>query len=128
MYRLCPTAFLVLLVLMAAVGCRSAPIYNVTNQTIIPSGGKPKSPEEVKTAIVEAGRARGWAMKDIAPGHLEAELRLRSHVAVVEIKYSPTSYSITYRNSMNLNYDGTNIHPNYNSWIVNLQRDIESRL
>jgi hypothetical protein len=121
-------AFLALSVLIVAVGCRTAPIYNVTNQGIVPSGGKPKSLEQIKTAIVEAGRAKGWIMKDIAPGRLDAELHLRSHVAFVEIAYSPTSYSITYKNSINLNYDGTNIHPNYNSWIQNLQREIESRL
>jgi len=121
-------AFLVLSVLIVAVGCRTAPIYNVTNQGIVPSGGKPKSLEQIKTAIVEAGRAKGWIMKDIAPGRLDAELHLRSHVAFVEITYSPTSYSITYKNSINLNYDGTNIHSNYNSWIQNLQREIESRL
>jgi hypothetical protein len=128
MCRFAVKAFLVLSVLIAAVGCRTAPIYNVTNQGIVPSGGKPKSLEEVKTAIVEAGRARGWTVKDIAPGHLEAELRLRGHAAVVDIKYSTTSYSITHKDSQNLRYDGTNIHPNYNSWIQNLQRDIETRL
>jgi hypothetical protein len=121
-------ALLVLSVLVVAVGCRTAPIYNVTNQGIVPSGGKPKSLEQVKTAIVEAGRAKGWIMKDIGPGRLDAELHLRSHVAFVEITYSPASYSITYKNSINLNYDGANIHPNYNSWIQNLQREIESRL
>ena len=128
MCRFAVKAFLVLSVLIAAVGCRTAPIYSVTNQGIVPSGGKPKSLEEVKTAIVEAGRARGWTVKDIAPGHLEAELRLRGHAAVVDIKYSTTSYSITHKDSQNLRYDGTNIHPNYNSWIQNLQREIEKRL
>ena len=128
MCRFAVKAFLVLSVLIAAVGCRSTPVYNVTNQSIGPAGGTAKSLQEVKTAIVEAGKARGWTVRDIAPGHLEAELRLRGHAAVVDIKYSTTSYSITHKNSTNLNYDGTNIHPNYNSWIQNLQRDIENRL
>jgi len=128
MCRFAVKAFLVLSVLIAVVGCRSTPVYNVTNQGIVPSGGKPKSLEEVKTAIVEAGKARGWTVRDIAPGHLEAELRLRGHAAVVDIKYSTTSYSITHKDSQNLRYDGTNIHPNYNGWIQNLQRDIEKRL
>ena len=128
MCRFAVKAFLVLFVLIAAVGCRSTPVYNVTNQSIGTAGGKAKSLQEVKTAIVEAGKARGWTVRDIAPGHLEAELRLRGHAAVVDIKYSTTSYSITHKNSTNLNYDGTNIHPNYNSWIQNLQRDIEKRL
>jgi len=128
MCRFAVKAFLVLSVLIAAVGCRSTPVYNVTNQSIGTAGGKAKSLQEVKTAIVEAGKARGWTMKDIEPGRLDAELHVRGHAAVVEIKYSPTSYSITHKNSTNLNYDGTNIHPNYNGWIQNLQREIEKRL
>ena len=128
MCRFAVKAFLVLSVLIAVVGCRTAPIYNVTNQSIGAAGGKAKSLQEVKTAIVDAGRARGWTVKDIAPGHLEAELRVRDHAAVVDIKYSTTSYSITYKDSKDLHYDGTKIHPNYNGWIQNLQRDIEKRL
>jgi hypothetical protein len=128
MDRFVMKALLLVFVLAAAVGCRTAPIYNVSNQSIIPSGGKPKNLEAVKTAIVEAGKARGWVMKDIAPGRLEGELYVRSHVAVVDINYSTTSYSITYKNSTNLLYDGTVIHENYNSWIRNLQGEIERRL
>lgn len=128
MYRLAVKAVLLLSVLAAAVGCRTAPIYNVTDQAIVSSGGKPKTQEEIKTAILEAGRARGWTMSDKGPGHLEGTLRVRSHVAVVDIRYTTTKFSINYKDSQVLHYDGTNIHPNYNSWIQNLQREIERRL
>lgn len=128
MHRFAVKAVLGLCVLAAAVGCRTAPIYNVTDHAIVTSGGKPKTLEEIKIVIVDAGRARGWIMKDIQPGLLEGELRLRNHVAVVDIKYSTTSYNITYKSSTNLLYDGTEIHKNYNSWIQNLQEEIEKRL
>jgi hypothetical protein len=59
---------------------------------------------------------------------VEGELRVRSHVAVVDINYSTTSYSISHKSSTNLLYDGTEIHKNYNSWIHNLQEEIEKRL
>jgi len=121
--------FLIMLsVLIAAVGCRAVPIYNVTDRAIVASGGKPKTLEETKAAIVDAGRARGWSMSDKGPGHLEGTLRVRSHVAVVDIRYTTTNFSITYKDSQVLHYDGTKIHPNYNSWIQNLQGEIEKRL
>ena len=128
MYRLAVKALLLLVVLAAAVGCRTAPIYNVTNQAIVTPGGKPKTLQEIKTAILEAGRARGWIMRDTEPGRLEGELRIRSHIAIVDIKYSTMSYSITYKDSRDLKYDGTEIHSNYNSWVQNLQQEIDSRL
>lgn len=128
MYRFAARAFLVLSVLAAALGCGVAPIYNVTNQAIVTAGAKPKTLEEIRAAIVEGGKARGWTMTEIGPGHLEAKLHVRVHVAVVDIKYSTTSYSITYKDSKDLKYDGTDIHRNYNSWVQNLQSEIEKRL
>lgn len=127
MYRFAVKAVLVLSLFVISVGCY-APIYNVTNQPIAPSGGKPKTLEEVKAAIVAAGEARGWTMKEIAPGHLEGILRIRVHIAVVDIKYSTASYSITYKDSSQLNYDGTQIHMEYNNWIKDLQAGVDTRL
>lgn len=55
-------------------------------------------------------------------------LNLRSHMAQVDIRYTTTSYSITYRDSKDLNYDGSNIHRNYNNWIRNLDQAIKQQL
>jgi hypothetical protein len=47
---------------------------------------------------------------------------------VVDIPYSAKSYSITYKSSSNLNYDGTTIHSNYNGWVQNLHKAINTQL
>jgi hypothetical protein len=39
-----------------------------------------------------------------------------------------TSFSISYRDSKDLNYDGSNIHSNYNNWIHNLDQAIQQQL
>ncbi len=127
MYRVAVNAVLVLSLFAIAVGC-FAPVYNVMDQPIAPSGGKPRTLEEVKSAIVSAGEFRSWTMKDIAPGHLEGIRRLSVIIAVVDIKYSTTSYSITYKDSSQLNYDGKQIHMTYNDWVKELQEGIDSRL
>jgi hypothetical protein len=67
-------------------------------------------------------------MKPIEPGLIEGTLLLRTHMAKVNIKYDTSSYSITYKESSNLDYDGTNIHKNYNGWIQNLDKGIRSQL
>jgi len=127
MYRFAGKAFVVLSLLAIFAGCM-APIYNVTNHPIAPSGAAARTLDEVKAAILGAGEARGWTLKEIGPGHLEGILRIRAHIAVVDIKYSPTSYSIAYKDSSELLYDGTQIHMEYNNWIKSLEDGIDSRL
>ncbi len=65
-------------------------------------------------------------MKDIAPGHIEAKLPVRAHLAVTDIRFDTKTFSITYKDSVNLRYDPTKnlIHTNYSSWIQNLQNAI----
>jgi hypothetical protein len=71
-----------------------------------------------------AGASLGWRMDSLGPGLMRGTLDLRSHQAVVDIPYDTQRFSIRYVSSSNLNYDGTVIHRNYNSWIRNLQNAI----
>jgi hypothetical protein len=106
--------------------CRKSPIYNVTN-------GSFTAPQKVKLdqvgdAIERAGHGLGWQMESVAPGHIIGTLHLRTHMAQVDIPYTTHSYSITYRDSRDLKYDGSNIHSNYNGWIRNLDQAIQKQL
>jgi hypothetical protein len=115
--------------LAIATGCRtSTPIYNVQDATVVTNSDKPATASDVKKAILRAGTTLGWNMKEEKPGHIIGTLHLRSHMAQIDIKYSASSYSITYRDSQNLNYDGTNIHGNYNGWVQRLQQNIQSQM
>ena len=113
-----------LLVLLA--GCRATPVLNIENAPI--EIEKKHSSKDIKKAIVRAGVGLGWQMKTKKSGHIVGTLYLRKHVAVINVMYTKKSYSITYKHSENLNYDGTNIHKNYNSWVVNLNRQIQAQL
>ena len=118
-----------ILMLVAVVfisGCRTAPIYNV-DDSVIPASDK-ITEKSVKDAIIKAGFSLGWIMDADKPGHIIGTLNLRKHVAVVDVKYSTKSYSITYKDSTELSYDGTNIHNNYNSWVQNLDKRIKLHL
>ena len=109
-------------------GCTIAPILQVEQQATTTTSGKPLTQEQVRAAILRAGVALGWQIKDDGPGALVGTLQLRGHVAVVSIPYSATSYSIKYRSSENLNESGGKIHKNYNGWIQNLHRGINAQL
>lgn len=113
-------------ILAVLAGCKSAPVKNIDSAAIAVSGKY--SVTDVKKAIIRAGASLGWSMKSKGKGHLLGTLNLRTHTAVVDITYKKDSYSIKYRNSNNLNYDGVNIHSNYNGWISNLNRNIQIQL
>ncbi len=107
-------------------GCRSAAIHNVSAEPVV--ANKPVSMDDVQKAIVRAGAALGWQMKPVEPGLIVGTLNLRTHMAMVDIRYDTKTYSITYKDSSDLGYDGTSIHKNYNGWIENLDRGIRTQL
>lgn len=109
---------------LALAGCRSAPVMNVVDAPV----GMNRSAQQVEQAIIAAGNTLGWTMRPAGPGRIEGTLTLRDHRAVVDIAYSPKTYSIRYKDSSNLHYDGGSIHKNYNGWIENLDRAIRNRL
>jgi len=109
-------------------GCgRTNPVLNIDNSPVTVSSGK-ASLEKVKGAIISAGTRLGWQVKPVTNGHLVATLYQRGHMAQVDIKYTTETYNITYKDSSNLLYDGSNIHRNYNNWVNNLDRNIRAAL
>jgi len=110
-------------------GCAPAKVRNVTDSPVR-SNKSPVTMQDVSGAIKHAGAGLGWAMLDSGPGKIDGTLRLRTHVAEVEVSYDTSKYSIQYKNSVNLDYDaekGT-IHKNYNGWIQNLDNAIQREL
>ncbi len=118
------TAFIVVLL----AGCRSAPVRNVDSATLVTPSNASYTLSDVSQAIVRAGVGLGWRMKKTKPGHIIGTLLIRDHRAVIDITYDKETYSIQYQDSSNLNYTGTEIHKNYNGWIIRLEQAIQSQL
>ncbi|WP_428088022.1 hypothetical protein [Candidatus Thioglobus sp.] len=106
------------------VGCGTAPVRNVDSAAI--SGAH--SITSVEKAINRAGASLGWNVNKKSDGHMVGKLALRRHLAVVDITYNQSSYSIKYVDSSNLNYADGKIHTNYNGWIQNLEKAIDIQL
>ena len=125
-YLMTKKIILIVLALVVAlgIGCRSSIVKNVHDVPMMFTAENKPSIEQVKKAIILAGSGLGWRIKSQSPGHLIGTLNLREHTAIVDIKYTTENFSITYNSSTNLNYDGTNIHSNYNGWIQNLEKAI----
>lgn len=119
--------FILSVFIASMIGCRANPIYNVENAAIV-ANKKTLSKNDVRKAIIRAGSSLGWTVNKTKSGPLIATLNIRQHMAQVEISYDTKSYSIRYKDSTNLNYDGINIHKKYRLWIQNLDRAINVQL
>ena len=117
------------LTVVVLAGCANvAPIQNVDNAPVVSAAGKPLTQAQVREAIVRAGAALGWDMKETGPGRMVGTLVLRTHTAVVDIAYSTTNYSVNYKSSVGLMEANGRIHKNYNGWITNLNKGINAQL
>ncbi len=111
------------------LGCTAKPVMNLENVAVPTITATTKSSmEDVQQAIISACLKRGWTPKVVSPGLIEASLSNRSHNATIEIPFSANAYSIHYKASENLNYNGKTIHRNYNNWVVKLSRSIQVEL
>ena len=102
-------------------------IYTVTDAPVVTST-RNYSTKEVRNAILQAGSSVGWQMEDVQPGLIIATLNVRNHMVQVEIPYDRRTYSILYRDSVNMNYSGSSIHNNYTGWVQRLSAAINSQL
>jgi hypothetical protein len=125
------TALKVLFAVFAAAAlaaCTLQPLYNVKGAPVEAPGGKPPTLAEVEKAVIRAGTALGWKMQPVKPGQVTGTINLRRHSAIVDVTFDTRTFNITYKDSVELDYDGTNIHRNYNGWIQNLDKGIRAQL
>ena len=107
-------------------GCNSQPVYEVSKDPVVATRAVQMA--EVEKAIVRAGTGLSWQMQPQGPGKIQGTIQQRTHRAVVDISYDTKTFSIKYRDSTNLKYDGASIHKQYNIWIRNLERAITVQL
>jgi hypothetical protein len=128
MYKIFKITIVTALLVTVFSGCRSGAVYNVSKFPI--NTKQQTTDDQLFKAIKIAGMGLGWQVKKVKPGLAQAQLFLRTHMALVEIPYSKENFSIIYKDSTNLNYDPTKgtIHSNYNGWVQNLQKAINVQM
>ena len=112
------------LILAATVAHARTGIIDI-NDAAIPAG---LNLDAITNAIAAGVVDRSWTPKVVGPGHVEAHLFIRSHVAIVDITFDESAYSITYKDSDNLDYKNGRIHRNYNRWVANLNQALQRKL
>jgi len=106
---------------------RTQPVYNIADKPVQTATGRSLTLEEVGNILASAARYKRWDVVKVEEGYLQAEIHVRKHFAAIDIRYGPESYSITYRDSQALKYDGAKIHRNYNKWIKLIEQVADER-
>lgn len=120
------TLLMTMALALASAGCAMTipmPSYDHVNITQFR-----RSTDEVGAAIERALVSRNWVVTARRPGELDASLVGPEFRADITIPYSASAYSLRYRDSQGLDYDGENIHRHYNNWMNNLSISIEREL
>jgi hypothetical protein len=118
---------LIPIVVLVIVGCRTIPrpMYEVDRAPIVAS--RALSMAEVDKAIRAGGASAGWIMMPGSVGAIEGSYAQAQSRAVVAVTYDTTSFSIKYKDSVNLRYEGDKISVHYNGWVQNLERGIRAQ-
>lgn len=114
----------VLVALAGGIGlgaCRQQPIYESTGGQFQGRGSLAEREALIRRAAASQG---GWSVQSMRPGLLRATNTWRSHQMVVDIAFDIRTFSIRYVNSVNLDYDGVQIHQAYNDRVRALERAI----
>jgi hypothetical protein len=120
--------------LVLALGlATSGTVCQITSLVNPPEVSFPEHDERaVQQAVTQALANRGWLAVPEGPGVIRGILNIRDHQAVIRIRYTRTTYDISYVSSQNLNYSDQGgverIHANYNDWIKNLMTDLDTLL
>ena len=114
---------LALLPAIASARMRSEEIENPTIELSTKA-----SAAQVKKAVKMAVLNRQWTISNEKGNEFDATYQRdnrREHLmAKIHITYSTKEVSIKYVASDGLSAEGNTIHPTYNKWVANLQKDI----
>jgi hypothetical protein len=112
---------------LSLTACGAGQATDIYNAKDIKITQKYVEVKEIEKAIVAAGVKRGWIIEKIGEGKMKGTLNIRKHVAEIFVTYDKEKFNIEYADSKNLHYDPKDktIHKNYNSWIRNLENDIQ---
>jgi len=89
------------------------------------------SENQMQSGIRNGGAVRGWSVANQAPGNTQLNYIKgdNKHSLTVNVSYTPNTFSITYKDSNNLDYVVKNgvrrIHPKPITWMSNLSEDIQ---
>lgn len=101
---------------------KSNVVEDIQNEPLPPGA----SFAQVEQAVLSALTTRGWQLLKRSSGSVDAQYARRDFSVTINVSYTASAFSVTYKDSNGLRYDpeSRTIHQNYNRWINNLRLDI----
>jgi hypothetical protein len=123
------TRLLVVACLILAIAACTAPIRRVNS----PNYGWGPRPEvtlaQIQTEIEKTARGQGWQLSEVKTGSFVAKREWGDkgkHNIVVDVVYDRKGFSIRYKDSKQMDYDGKSIHHTYNDMVETLRDGIKA--
>jgi hypothetical protein len=114
----------------AAFARLPVPLVDLVDEEVVAGSGKALGVEEVERIVSKAAQEKKWVVAPPQNDKIRASLSWRNnkHTIMIEIACAAGRYSISYRDSINMNYtvrDGRPmIHPYYNRYVGELRAAI----
>lgn len=89
-----------------------------------------KEPEAIEKSITLAARSLGWTVQPLDNQTMEATIKSIDESLTVLITYTPQSYVIQYKDSINLDFDArdNSIKKQYIRWVEDLDERIQQEI
>jgi hypothetical protein len=111
---------------------RAGDLVEWNDVVAVTGSGKPATAEEIRRAFLVGGARRGWTFSEAGPNKMTGRLVVRSHTLVMNLAYQDGKFSLTYQDSVNLDYKDDagkrTIHRAYVNWNTNLMNDARAEL
>ena len=119
----------VLGILLVSAAC-TRPIHQVEASSYGWGPKKGVTLAQMQKTIEKTARDLEWQLSDVKTGSFTArrDWGANKHNIVVDVLYDEKSFSIRYKNSKNMSYDGDSIHHTYNDMVSTLEDHIKKNI
>lgn len=85
---------------------------------------------QMRSTIEKTAQDLGWQLSDVQPGSFTAkqEWGATKHNIVCGVVYDEKSFSIRYKDSKNMSFNGSSIHHTYNDMVTALRDNIKTNV
>lgn len=89
-----------------------------------------QEPQAIERSIILAARSLGWTVQPIDDSSITATITSRERSLTVLVTYTPQSYIIQYKDSLNLDFDNedNSISKQYTRWVEALDDRIQEEM
>ena len=109
--------------------CSGPAIYTGGHAPVSQIGNTPTL-TQVDKAVKDSLIGRGWIPSKITNNSYTGLYKKRSLMAKIKVLFNTSTFTVEHLESTNLDDDASDhiIHPTYNRWFQNLERDIRKRV